>query len=76
MEQVQILSVVCDGIEYRCEQRKVQASDYNRDYTESKRSKWLSREGEEIDDNTAMAVYKEQTEKQARNELLNRLWRR
>jgi hypothetical protein len=73
--QAEILSVVCDDVEYRCEQTKVPTKDMRGlTYTEVVRSKWLSKSGAELDDRIAMMLYKEQSENETRSELLNRLW--
>jgi hypothetical protein len=76
MEQTQILSVVCDDVEYRCEQKEIKARDYREEaYKETVRSKWLSKNGAELEDHVAMMLYGEQSENKTRNDLLDRLWK-
>lgn len=76
MEQTQILSVVCNDVEYRCEQTEVPTRDMRGEpYTEVMRSKWLSKNGAELEDRVAMMLYREQFENNTRNDLLDRLWK-
>lgn len=63
MNSVKILSVICDDVEYRCEQTEVPTSDCRGEpYTEVMRSKWLSSTGAELEDRIAMMLYREQSE--------------
>lgn len=71
-----ILSVICKGIEYRCEETKKYETDMRGDRFASgtTRSRWLSAEGNSIGDHEAMALLNERMKVDADKELLSRLF--
>jgi hypothetical protein len=72
---LKILSVVCDNVEYRCEQWQQPNQDMRGEpYNETKRSVWVSKDGKELDDALAMKLLQEQGCNKERKELINRLF--
>jgi hypothetical protein len=70
-----ILSVIKDGVEYRCEQTMEKTNDYRGDeYSQTVRSKWLSRDGREISDDVAMNLFHQQKRQNERDLLMSKLW--
>ena len=73
---MKILSVTtADGTEFLCEQTVEKDADFRGEtYDKTVRSKWLSRDGQELNDDVAMKLYRDKNIQNEKNELIKRLW--
>lgn len=75
-EELEFLSVTCNDVEFRCEQWKEDTYDmHNESYKETRRSVWLSKAGDVLDDDIAMKLFRKEGKNKERQDLHNRLWK-
>lgn len=70
-----VLSVIHNGIEYRCEQYDKRVFDQQNSisyWEDNVRSIWVSKNGNEIDDDVAMKLYRQKYNMNA--SLVKKLW--
>ncbi len=74
-QNLEFLSVVCDNIEYRCEQWQQPNQDMRGEpYIETMRSLWVSKDGKELDDAVAIKLLHDKSKNKEKQDLINRLW--